>query len=231
MATTLGDLTSNVSVKLGDATVGQYYAEALIKKSVGDAYRYYVMLMVTKGEGWFETTTDLTITANTETISLASLSPAYWKVSQLFKYVTDGEWPLKPREKRFHENVNLGVGSGDSYLPDYKQRGTNLVLMPTPQATEVNSLKLDYVYVPTFPTGASSDSFEFDDNFPEIYESNIEIRAAIKCMESKDAVGGVSDIATFRQELQALDEGFLATIGRDEMPDEVEYVGLDYSLV
>jgi hypothetical protein len=90
---------------------------------------------------------------------------------------------------------------------------------------------MDYIYVPTFPTSASSDSFTFDANFPTIYEANVEIRAAIKVMESKDAVGGVSDISTFREELQQLDDSFLASIEPDEQPDQVEYSGVDYRMI
>ncbi len=226
---TLGAMTANVSRKLGDQTVGQYFTAAEIKQAIGEGYRYYVMRMIALASGYFETTANLNLVANTETVSLSSLSPAFFRLSQLFRYITGGETPLEPWEARYSTNVTTGSGTGDAYLPRYKFRGLNLVLVPKPLFSETAALKIDYVYIPTFPTYDSLDAFVFDTNFPTMFEANVEIRAVIKCLESKQAVGGVVDYSTFTAELQQLDETFNATIAQDEAPDSVEYVGIDYS--
>lgn len=229
MASTLGTLVSRVSSKLGEVTIGQFYSPPSQRQAIGDAYRFYVRKLVKMGSGYFETTTNLSITANVETISLASLVPAFWKESLIEKYVTNGRVPLEPYERRYKFLSTTGVGSGNTYIPTYKFRGLNLVLEPPPGASETNSIKLDYVYVPIFPNLLTPDSFTFDAQFPDIYEDNIVLRACVKLLEEKDATGGVSDIATFREELKQLDLDFIDTMARDEIPDNIEYVGEDYS--
>ena len=95
---------------------------------------------------------------------------------------------------------------------------------------------MDYVYIPTFPTSSSSDSFNFDTattgvttvGFPTSYELNVEIRATIKILESKNAIGGVSDIQSFRDQLQELDKAFEDSSENDEYPDTVQYIGINY---
>ncbi len=225
---TLETLVDNVAVKLGDPNFA-FYTEQEIKKNIGDCYRYYVQKLMLLGEGYFETTDDLSIVAGTETVSLAALSPAFWAISALSRYVTNGVVPMKPDQRRFDAIYTIGVGSGDAYIPDYKIRGMNIVLIPPPGASETDALKLEYVYIPTFPTSTTADAFEFDSNYPVIYEQNVEIRAALKCMESKDAQGGVSDMATFRAELMELDKAFEQSAEKEEYPDSIAYAGINYN--
>lgn len=228
---TLGTLVANISRKAGDSTIGEYFTEQEIKQAVGDSYRYYVGIMVQLGAGYFETTTNLDIVANVETVDLSALTPPFWTVSLLERYVTNGRIPLKPFERRLRANTTLSTGAGDAYRPTYKIRGQNLVLEPYPLFSETSALKLDYVYQPTFPTSASADSFTFDADFPTIYENLIELRSTIKILETKDAIGGVSDINTFRVELAEIQEAFIETISPDENADRIEYVGIDYSVL
>lgn len=226
---TLVTMVGNISRKLGDQTVGNFYSAAKIKQSVGEALRYYVQQMVLRGVGYFEDTADLNLVANTEAIDLTALSPTYWFTSQIERYVTGGTIPLTMSERRYTSNISIGVGSGDSYLPNYKYRGTDLILEPTPSASETAGLKIDYVYVPTFPTSASADAFEFDANFPTIYEVNVENRAVITLLEGMESVGGVVDWQTWRQDLADLDRVFMDSIRRDEGQDSVQYVGVNYN--
>jgi len=219
---TLGTLTTNVSINLGDRLVGEFFTSAQIKKSIGDAYKYYVMLMLKSGEGYFERTDNLDIVANVETVSLAALTPAFFKISQLERYVTNGTIPLVKSERRYKNNYTLGVGTGDSYLPNYKQRGTNIILEPLPKFSETDALKIDYIYIPTFPTSVSADGFTFDADFPVLYEANVELRATIKCLSIKDSMGGIADISTFMGELSELDKAFLDSFGKDEGSEDID---------
>lgn len=231
----LGDLVDNVALKLGDPSL-QFFTAPEIKQAIGESYRFYYMRLIKKAEGYFETTVNLDIVASTETVSLAALTPPYKNISQLWRYVTNGQIPMKEQENRFDAVYTLAVASGDAYVPQYKQQGTNIILYPPPGASQTAALKLDYVYLPTFPSSTSADAFDFNTGtsgitavgFPTVYEINIIVRSAIKCMETKDVTGGLSDTATFRQELVELDKSFDDSSENDEYPDSVTYRGINY---
>ena len=234
---TLVTIEDNIEGKLNDSA-NRFYSSANIRRAIGDSYAYYVGKMIELGEGWFETTANLNLTADVEAISLASLTPPFSGIiSQLERYVTNGRIPLFPSQRRYRENITVGQGSGDSYRPMYKRRGFNLILEPRPGTTEANGLKLDYVYIPTYPTSSSADSFDFNTGtsgitsnlFPTQFEKNVELRAIIKLLSEKEANGAVVDWQTFKSDLEEMDEVFLATIRTDEMPEDIEYVGVDYS--
>jgi hypothetical protein len=228
MASTLGTLTAAVSVKLGDKFVGEFYSSTEIKAALGDAYRHYTQYLAGLGQGYFETPVLLDITANSESIDISTLSPPFWIVSHLWRQVTYGFYPLRQSEQRFNANYTLGSGTGDAYIPTYRLRGLNIVLSPPPLFSQTGALKLEYVYQPTFPTGSSADAFTFDGNFPVIYEANVRQRACVKLLESKDAIGGVSDIQSFRADLEQMDQQMINTMTPDEFPDSVTYMGRDY---
>lgn len=228
MPSTLGEMVSITSLKLGDRVVGEYFSQPDMKQAIGDSYRYYTMLLIGMGDGYFETNTDLSITANVEFISLAGLTPPFWKESLIEKYVTNGRTPLEPYKRRYKFLSTIGVGAGNTYIPTYKFQGLNLILEPPPGADETNSIRLNYVYLPTCPNRLSVDSFTFDEQFPAIYELNVILRSCVKLMQEKDATGGLSDTSAFIQELAQLDISFMNTMARDEIPDNIEYVGEDY---
>lgn len=236
MATLLGTIVNNIRINAADTRAPFYYTSEEIKQAIGEAYKYYYFKLIRMAEGYFETTTNLNLTANNENVSISSLVPPFKNISQLWRYVTNGQIPLKAQQGRFTPVYTLNIAAGDAYIPLYKIRGTNIVLNPPPSADETNALKLDYVYIPTFPTSSSSDSFNFDTattgvttvGFPTTYEFNVEIRATIKILESKNAIGGVSDIQSFREQLQELDKAFEDSSENDEYPDTVQYIGINY---
>lgn len=219
---------TNCSIKLGDEFVGQYYSASEIKQCIGDAYRHYTQFLAGLGQGYFETPKMLDITANQEYIDISGLTPPFWIVSHLWRKVTYGFYPLRQSENRFNANYTLGSGTGDAWIPTYRLRGQKLVFSPPPQFSQTDALKLEYVYIPDFPNNNSDNSFVFDTNFPAIYEVNVVVRACVKLMESKDAIGGVSDIQTFRDDLSQMDQQMINTMTPDEYPDSVTYMGRDY---
>lgn len=227
MGTALGDMVENVARKLGDPLL-QFYTEEEIKQAIGESYRIYYMRLIREAEGFFETTTDLDIVSGVAEISLEGMDPPYKSISQVWRYVTNGVVPLEEQENRFNPVFTLAVGSGDSYIPQYKQQGTNLVLYPPPGASETDAIKFDYVYIPDFPVSNSSDDFEFDENFPTVYETNVECRAALKALGTKDVTGGLSDPNSLIAELAELDKAFQESFENDEYPDSVQYKGNNY---
>ena len=229
MPSTLGQLVAEISIIVGDKVVGEYFPAAEIKRAVGDVYRYYAMPLVFAGTGYFETTTNLTITNGSDSISLASLTPKFWACSNLWRKISTGYKPMQMNEQRYKFISTIGVGTGDTYIPDYHYRGTNLIIVPTPIASITDGIKMDYVYIPDFPNQLSIDAYTFDVNFPDVFELNVKLRAAIKLLESKDATGGVSDMAMLVQELAQADDYFKSTLPKDENIDRVEYSGINYN--
>lgn len=231
MSSTLATLTTNIRVILQETTEN-FFKDTEIYTGISKAYKKYSLVMLTKGIGYFVTTTNLSLVASTETISLASLNPPFFSIASLERRISNGTQPLQPDVRRYTPNITTATGSGDSYLPTYKLRGTNLVLEPAPLSSETGSatagLKLDYNYIPTFPTSASASSFTFDANFPVIYESGIEDYAALFCMENKDGSGGVSDMQTIRARLAEFDSAFLDSLVTDDTPDRIIYSGFSY---
>lgn len=238
MSSTLGTLVNNCAVDLGDAdddgaAVFNYYTEFEYKKAISEAYQHYSMLMIDEGEGWFEVSTYLGFTALDEEVDLSALTPPFFSVASLERVVTNGTVPLRESQRRFVPNFTVNTGTGDAYQPTYREQGNTLILEPQPQTTETGSstsgLKLRYNYMPTFPTGSSADSFTFDSVFPLFFEPMVQLYADIVLLESKDAVGGISDINSFRGRLAKLEEAFMESLERTEYPDSVQYIGLNYS--
>ncbi len=226
---TLTEIVTETSILLGDKYVGQFFTTAELKKAIGDAYKYYYEKLVTKGEGYFERTDDLDIVANEETVTVADLNPVYLAKSKLQRYVTTGTIPLKFNEQRFTPNYTLGTGTGDAYIPGYYQRGRDIILVPFPLFSETDALKLEYVYLPDFPNSTSDDGFEFDANFPTIYELNIEYRAAIQALATKDVTAGITSIDTLKTTLNEMDMAFSESSENDDTPDSVTYSGINYN--
>ena len=228
---TLGELVANVRRNLGESSE-QFYTDAELKQVIGEAYRRYAIYLINNGDGYFETTVNLSITAGDPVIPTSALDPVFYQVSALEKRTSVGTYPLRMNERRFKANSTFVVGSGDSYRPTWKLRSNNVILEPTPQTSEVagdaSGLKLDYYYIPIIPVFNSLNTFTFDSSFPTIWEPAVEVYATIAALESKDGMGGVSDINSFRNRLNDWDLNITNALSRSEYPDEVDYAGLDY---
>lgn len=229
---TLLTIRGNVRRNLGDSDE-RYYTDAELNQYIGEAYRKYTILMIDEGDGYFETTTYLDLTLGTATISVAALTPVFYKIRLLSRVMTDGSTaPLRRDELRNKISFKNTV-TGNGYMPTYRMQGNNVVLTPVPAVTETGSstagLKLDYYYIPEFPVSDSDDDFEFSSMFPTIYEPLIELEATIAAMEAKDAIGGVADISTFRSRRDEYKEGFVDSLDRDDNIESVTYKGVNYS--
>ena len=237
MGSTLATIRGNVRRNLSD-TDSRFYTNAELNQYIGEAYQYYSMIMIDEGQGYFETNRNLGFTAGNPYISVDGFTPPFYSISKLERWLSNGSSnPLKLSERRFKINTTIAVATGDAYQPSYNQAGMRIVIDPTPQSTEapaisgqVNSgLLLWYNYIPTYPTSASADGFTFDTNFPVMWEPLIELYATISALESKDGIGGVSDTASFVNRKETFEERFMASLERDETPESVDQIGMDYS--
>lgn len=234
MASTLGTLVQNCLVDLSDPNQ-KFFTATELKKAIGDAYKYYYQWCTDDGEGYFTAypPTILGFTALDPAIDISGLTPALFNVARLERNTSNGTIPLQKNERRFRPNFTVNTGTGDSYQPTWRLQSQNIILEPPPQGTEVSSattgVVLSYNYLPDFPVAATADAFEFDSVFPIIWEPMVCVRADIIALESKDAIGGVSDISSFRERLKEYETAFEDSIERSEYPDSVQYSGNTYS--
>ncbi len=238
MGSTLGTIRANVRRNLSDTVAPYYSTDAELNQYIGEAYAYYSMIMIDEGQGYFETSRNLGFTAGNPLINVDGFTPPFYTISKLERWLSNGSSvPMKLNERRFKINSTIAIATGDSYIPTYNQRGMDIVIEPTPTSTEAPSptgqahsgLLLWYNYIPTYPTASSLDSFTFDSCFPAMWEPLIQIYATIRALEAKDGVGGVSDVSTFTRTKEMYEEKFMASLERDETPESVDQIGMDYS--
>lgn len=224
-------IRTNVRRNLGEATA-RFYTTTELNQFIGEAYRKYTLLMIQEGDGYFVDTNYFAIVANDPNIDLTTTDLPFFNVSQFWKVTSFGFNPLKQDEKRFSPNYTYVTGTGDQYMPTWRLKGMNLVLQPTPTFSEAitstSGLKLDYSYLPDFPNADSDDDFEMDNNFSTVYEPLVELYATIAALESKDGMGGVSDIQSFRDRRVQWEQTFMDTLQREEQADTVSYQGMNY---
>lgn len=228
----LGTIRGNVRRNLGEVTEN-FYFDTDLNYYIGRGFRKYSIIMIDEGDGYFETLSYLNLVGGTATVSISSLSPVFYKLRLLSRVFSDGTTRALQRDELRNVYAYKNAVTGDGYLPTYRMQGANIVLTPPPSVSETGSatagLKLDYYYIPVFPTSSSLDSFTFDSIFPTIYEPMIELDATIGALEAKDGMGGISDIATFRNERDRLEKNFMDSLERDDNTEKVTYIGFDYA--
>jgi len=233
----LGTIRSNVRRNLSDAAA-QFYTDAELNQYIGEAYQYYTMIMIDEGEGYFETSRNLSFVAGNPYINLDGFTPDFYTIVKVERWLSNtSSVPLKLNERRFKINTTIAIATGDAYRPTYTLKGRDLVIEPTPTSTEspaihgqVNSgLLLWYNYVPDFPISNSADNFSFSTDFPTMWEPMIQLFATVRAMESKEGIGGVCDTQTFRTTLATWEQRLMDSLERDETPESVEQIGMDYS--
>lgn len=233
---TLGTLRAQVAINLGDPNLTFYTVQEL-NQYIGEAYQNYSLMLMESGEGYFVWVKQLGFTANQENIDLSTLDPPFFSVSKFLRNTSTGTIPLIESPMRFTQNSTILTSTGNAYLPKWFLRSLNLVLQPYPQYAEPaptgppyqTGFELDYIYVPVFPVASSPDDFSFDNNFPLMFEPLITLYATISALETKDGMGGVSDINSFRGRLQKWETTLEESLQRSEFPDRVNYMGVDYA--
>jgi hypothetical protein len=112
---------------------------------LNEGARMYFAEAASANEGYFTTTTDLDIVANTEAINLPT---DHFQTKNVWKKVTNGYIVLPYRNSMQDSYSTQGGTSPDSYLPSYEYRGNTLVLRPTPNFNETAGIKLEYIQFP-----------------------------------------------------------------------------------
>jgi len=228
LGSTLAQLRASTRIVLQETTA-EFFTDPEINAGIVRSYQKYTLNLIEDGEGYFESTFNIALVSGQEAYNLETLIVApnrpFFSIARVERIVQYGFIPLNPSERRIIPTYNIGTGVGDSYRPTYRMRGMALIFEPAPQFSQADAVRLGYYYLPVFPT---QDTDTFDSNFSSIYEQMIIDRAAIFCLENKDASGAIADVATIRTRLADMENTFFDSMARNENPDSVQYAGVNY---
>lgn len=173
---------------------------------LNEGIRLYFTECVLNNEGYFTTTADLNVVANVESVALPD---DCFEVKNLWKKVQDGYICL-PYRNTMSEGYSTQGGSGsDSYLPAYSFRGNDLILRPTPNFSEVASLKLEYIQFPeTMVYGGDM----MTNQVSPIFKQLIVMYAVYKAKLSESLVNGADTYSAAKAHVGELYSTFKETI-------------------
>lgn len=175
---------------------------------LNEAVRLYFLECVIANEGYFTTTTDLNIVADTETVALPT---DCFEVKNLWKKVADG-YIILPYRNSLTEGYSTQGGTGtDSFSPSYLFRSNNLVLRPTPNFSETAGLKLEYIQFPdTMIYGGDS----LTNQVSPIFKQLIIMYAVYKAKLSESMVNGTDTYSAALAHVGSLYTTFKDTISK-----------------
>lgn len=214
---TLVQLRTRVRYNLGEVTGQQRFSDASINANINEAYQQYQLDLIESGEGDFLTRTTINLVANQANYAL----PADWvKTERLERQLTFGTKPLYNDKRLYAINPSYAVFSGDVYIPTYRYRNREIIFEPTPQVSEAAGIIHEYYALQPI---LAADNATPATGFIEPWQTMLVLYATIAELEGKDAIGGVSDIATFRARLEKAEQKFRDSLeGRSESPQQVE---------
>jgi len=122
-----------------------FWTDSELSSYLNEGVRLYFLECVQVNEGYFTTTADLDITANTETIALPS---DCFQIKNVWKSVTNGYIILPYRNTLTEGYSTQGGTSSEAYLPFYYFQGNNLVLRPTPNFSQTAGIRIEYIQFP-----------------------------------------------------------------------------------
>jgi hypothetical protein len=183
-------------------STGSYISNAEWTDIINEAGSELHDLIVRSDPGYFRSTEDISVVANTETYSLSQLDPAFYKVLAVY-WMDDGHrvamkrFLLHDLDPDYVERDRLASTAGRPYL--YDVLGSDLFLAPKPTASGTVQLWYTPQYV-----RKSDDSDTFD--YPVIngWEQFIVLGAAIKALAKEN-----TDVSALLMEKQATEARIL----------------------
>jgi len=147
----LPEIREYVRSEFNQASASGFISNDEIDRWANEALYKYALRLMKCSQGYFETTANLDIVADTETIALPtnfSSQASLLNMVRVEKVLSDSRVPLSYRKRYDEANTISGAGSGDSYLPTYDFRGNNLVLEPTPASSATAGIRIVYKGLP-----------------------------------------------------------------------------------
>lgn len=186
-APTLQQLLNSVRTMLNQPKESNsFWKDVELTEYLNEAVRLYFLECVQANEGYFTTTTDLNIVANTETIALPT---DCFQVKNLWKKVTNGYVSLNYRNSVTDGYSTQGGSNNESFFPAYQFRANNLVLHPTPNFSETSGIKLEYIQ---FPDQMVWGGDSMTTQVSPIFKQLIQMYAVYKAKLRESMVNGVN---------------------------------------
>lgn len=179
-----------------------------IKAYLDEAIRMYFLECVVANEGYFTTTSNLNITANTETIALPT---DCFEIRQVWKKITDGYAILPYRNLVTEGYSTQGGSSSEFYLPYYSFQGQNLVFRPTPNFSETAGIKLEYIQ---FPDQMIWGGDSLTNQISPVFKQVLVAYAVYKAKFKESLVSGSDLVSLPERHLNRLVESLRATLVR-----------------
>lgn len=216
---TLGKLIANVRNMLGQPNASNSnWTDAELTEYLNEAVRMYFAEVVKNSEGYFmPAPTYLDITSNSEEVALPS---DFFECKALYIKRTNG-WELLEYRNDITSGFFNNVGSTGSltYAPLYYFRGNNLVLHPTPNFSETDALRLDYI---GFPDQMINGGDALTNQVSPVFKQLIELYAIFKAKMKQSMVSGTDLTAIPAKNLEAVYSTFQRTINkRSQNPEYV----------
>lgn len=138
--------------------------------ALNEAYMTRSMDLIEGAQGYFETTKSIDIVANQEAYALPSLyngDPDFVRAVMIERVLSDRTIPMAHQNRYNESNLTVPVSAGDAYIPDYRFRGRNFILEPTPADNITAGVKLTYSFMPprlrcSTATGGASTTITLD---------------------------------------------------------------------
>ncbi len=142
----LQQLLGNIRILLNQRDPNNsFWSDQELINYLNDAVALYFLECVQANEGYFTTTADLNIVANTEAIDLPT---DFFEAKNLWKKISNGFAPLYYMNTLTEGYSTQGGTANESYLPQYMFRKQQLIIRPTPNFSETAGLKIEYIQFP-----------------------------------------------------------------------------------
>lgn len=212
---TLQNLLTDVRTMLRQRTPSNStWLDDELTSYLNEGVRLYFLECVMVNEGYFTTQTgtqtnpDLSIVSGQETVALPT---DCFEIKNVWKQVSDGWVSLNYRNGLNDSYWSNSGTSGDTYFPSYYFQGNSLVLRPTPNADQANSLRLEYLQLPdSMIYGGDS----LTNQVSPVFKQLIVMYAVYKAKLSESLTNGVDLSALAKSNLDQLSQLFRDTIAK-----------------
>lgn len=181
---------------------------------LNEAIRLFFLECTSVNEGYFTTQTgtmsnpDLDIATGVETVALPS---DCFQIKNVWKKVSDGWVSLSYRNSTNESYYTNSGTTYDSYFPSYTFQDNNLVLRPTPNATQTGALRLEYLH---FPDTMIYGGDLLTNQVSPVFKQVIVMYAVYKAKLSESLTNGVDLSALAKSNLDQLTQLFRDTIAK-----------------
>lgn len=181
---------------------------------LNEAINQYFLECVSVNEGYFTVQTgsmsnpDLDIVTNVETVALPD---DCFQVKNVWKAVDNG-WVSLNYRNTLNESYFSNTGTTlDSYFPAYMFQGNNLVLRPTPNASQTAGLRIEYLQ---FPDTLIYGGDVLTNQVAPVFKQLLVMYAVYKAKLSESLTNGVDMSALPKSNLDQLYQLFKDTIAK-----------------